>query len=48
MTARLLRETDPEGYRLYHRAVTERTNAAIAAWADYVVAPVPCPEEENS
>ena len=46
-TARLLQETDPEGYRLYHLALTERTNAAIAAWADYVAAPIPRPEEER-
>ena len=35
---RYLKENDPDGYRLYRRAITERTNAAIADWAAYVVA----------
>lgn len=32
-----LKENDPVGYRLYHDAITERTNAAIREWADHVV-----------
>lgn len=31
-----LKENDSVGYRLYHEAITERTNAAINKWADHV------------
>lgn len=31
-----LKEHDPAGYGLYHAAITERTNDAIKAWAEYV------------
>ena len=36
-TIALLRETDPEGYRLFHDAVTLKTNDSIRAWAEHVV-----------
>lgn len=32
-----LREYDNTGYRLYHKAITGRTNAAIALWAEHVI-----------
>lgn len=32
-----LKENDACGYRLYHQALLERTNAAIRKWADYVI-----------
>jgi len=31
-----LKENDILGYRLYHDAITERTNAVIKKWAEYV------------
>ena len=31
-----LKANDIPGYRLYHDAITERTNAAIKKWAEYV------------
>jgi len=31
-----LKAEDPTGYSLYHAAITERTNEAIARWAEYV------------
>lgn len=36
-TIALLRETDPEGYRLFHDAVTAKGNESIRAWAEHVV-----------
>lgn len=32
-----LKENDAEGYRLYHHAITDRTNAAIREWANHVI-----------
>ena len=32
-----LKENDAEGYRLYHDAITDRTNAAIREWANHVI-----------
>lgn len=32
-----LKEKDAEGYRLYHHAITDRTNAAIREWANHVI-----------
>ena len=32
-----LKEKDSIGYRLYHTAISERTNEAIAKWAEYIV-----------
>ncbi len=32
-----LRENDPEGYSLFHSAVTMRTNSSIESWARYVI-----------
>lgn len=32
-----LKKYDFDGYELYHRAITERTNNDIALWADYVI-----------
>ena len=36
-TIALLKERDPEGYRLFHRAVSGRKNADIEAWAVHVL-----------
>ena len=35
-----LKENDVEGYRLYHDAITKRTNDAINEWAMYVIGDV--------
>lgn len=32
-----LKENDTVGYRLYHNAITERSNAAIREWANHVI-----------
>ena len=32
-----LKERDPAGYHMYHKAISERTNEAIALWAKYVI-----------
>lgn len=32
-----LKENDTVGYRLYHNAITERTNIAIGEWANHVI-----------
>lgn len=32
-----LKESDAEGYRLYHDAITDRTNAVIREWANHVI-----------
>ena len=32
-----LKEKDPDGYHLYHKAITERTNAAIIQWVLHVM-----------
>lgn len=32
-----LKEKDAEGYRLYHEAITDRTNTAISEWANHVI-----------
>lgn len=32
-----LKENDTVGYKLYHVAITERTNSAISKWADHVI-----------
>ena len=32
-----LRETDAEGYALFHNAVTMRSNDAIIKWAEYII-----------
>jgi len=36
-TIAFLRENDEAGYRLFRRAISERSNEAIAEWAEYVV-----------
>ena len=38
--AAYLKENDVEGYRLYHDAITKRTNDAINEWAMYVIGDV--------
>lgn len=40
-TVSYLKEKDCKGYMLYRRAITERTNSAIAAWAEYVAGSEP-------
>lgn len=32
-----LKRLDPDGYELFHRAITEKSPDAIAAWAEYVI-----------
>lgn len=32
-----IKENDAEGYRLYHEAITARTNTAIREWANHVI-----------
>ncbi len=32
-----LKRLDPDGYDLFHRAITEKSPDAIAAWAEYVI-----------
>lgn len=32
-----LKEKDPDGYHLYHKAITERTNVAIIQWVHHVM-----------
>ena len=39
-TIALLKQEDPAGYELFHRAVTARTDDAIRAWAEHIAAPV--------
>lgn len=32
-----LKENDPEGYGLYHKAITEKTPEAVKPWAEYIL-----------
>ncbi|MBO2515715.1 MAG: hypothetical protein CW338_00365 [Clostridiales bacterium] len=34
---RYLKENDPEGYELYHKAITGRENRDISLWAEHVI-----------
>lgn len=36
-----LKELDPDGYELYHRAITEKSMESIAAWAEHVIDGIP-------
>lgn len=31
-----LKNNDPDGYRIFHEAISKRTNSLISAWAEYV------------
>lgn len=35
--AAYLKENAAAGYRLYHNAITDRTNAAFTDWANYMI-----------